>query len=384
MQLQTKRRLDAVLSRWLIGLHMVLARGLGAVLRRNHCLDPPPRHLLFIKILGLGSVFMAADAIASLRKQYPHTRFILLCGSGVQPGLAPTGLFDEIWVVRDRHLGTLLASSFGILWRCWRRRGLWVADLEVYSKLTSLFALWTLARNRFGFVLDVVQFRRNLNTHNVYFNRFSAIHQNYLRLAEAMGAAHTHPFAMPGCPVPRPPMPYTHVAVNNTCSDLSIERKLPPPQFAALLHALLQQQPLRIALVGAPADHAGYQRFLDTYFPQETRIENLAGKMGFAQYYDFLYHKCAAMVSIDSAPLHIGRALGLPMLSFWGPTNPHNYLAPRAHAADHAVYLQAPCSPCVHFTEQLPCGGDNFCMKDITPLDIANQLASFLAHVALP
>jgi ADP-heptose:LPS heptosyltransferase len=106
--------------------------------------------------------------------------------------------------------------------------------------------------------------------------------------------------------------------------------------------------------------------------------------MGFAQYYDFLYHKCAAMVSIDSAPLHIGRALGLPMLSFWGPTNPHNYLAPRAHAADHAVYLQAPCSPCVHFTEQLPCGGDNFCMKDITPLDIANQLASFLAHVALP
>ncbi|MBX3101045.1 MAG: hypothetical protein KF690_00895 [Bacteroidetes bacterium] len=385
MQLQTKRRLDAVLSRWLIGLHSVLARGLGAVLRRNHTLEPAPRHILFIKILGLGSVFMAADGIAALRRQYPHTRFILLCGSGLKAGLAPTGLFDEIWVINDRNLFRLLVSSLAILRRCWARRGLWVADLEVYSKLTPLFALWTLARNRFGFVLDVVQFRRNLNTHSVYFNRFSAIRQNYLRLAQVMGTSEPVSFHFPQKPLPRPvhTHSYTHIAVNNTCSDLSPERKLPPAQFEALLHTLLAQQPLSLALVGAPGDFAAYQAFLDAHFPGEPRIENRAGQLSFEAYYDFLYHQCAGMVSIDSAPLHIGRSLGLPVLSFWGPTNPRNYLDARTEAPDMAVYLQVPCSPCVHFTEELPCGGDNFCMKDMDNALISTQVSDFVKTLPL-
>jgi ADP-heptose:LPS heptosyltransferase len=30
-----------------------------------------------------------------------------------------------------------------------------------------------------------------------------------------------------------------------------------------------------------------------------------------------------------------------------------------------AIYLSVPCSPCTHHTIVLPCGGDNFCMKNI-------------------
>lgn len=90
------------------------------------------------------------------------------------------------------------------------------------------------------------------------------------------------------------------------------------------------------------------------------------------------------MVSVDSAPLHIGKKLGLPTISFWGPTNPMNYLAiSEAEKHRHLYhYLGVHCSPCIHHTKVLPCGGDNFCMKDLKDnqlTGLANQMLKQLS-----
>lgn len=383
MNLQFKRRLDSSLSRWLIGLHMLLARLLGSLLRRDHSVGKAPDTILFVKILGLGSVFIAGDAIAALRQRYPQARFVILCGRGLEKGLQAMGIFDEVWVVNDSSLTRLVGSTLSLLWRSWRLRGtLWTADLEVYSKLTPLFCLWTCARNRFGFQLEVVRFRRNLNTHSVYFNRFVPIQQNYLQLAQAMGAAETTPLQLPGYTLPRPApgQPYPFIAINNTCSDLSLERKLPDVQLQIVLSLLLEHTPYTLVLVGAPSDRAAYDAFLQKH-PMGERVQNMAGSWTFDQYYHTLYHQCAAMVSIDSAPLHIARALGLPVFSFWGPTNPQHYLAPRSTAADEWLYLGVHCSPCVHYTEELPCGGNNFCMRHMEKSLISPKLLAFVSSL---
>jgi hypothetical protein len=138
--------------------------------------------------MGIGSVLMAADAIPAIKEKYPATKLILLANHATVDGIQPTGLFDEYWEYKDSSFLKALSSTIKNLIRCWRRKKLWVCNLEVYSKLTTIFSLWTCARNRFDFFFNEVSFRKNINTHPVYFNQFSLAHENYNRMAEALGA----------------------------------------------------------------------------------------------------------------------------------------------------------------------------------------------------
>lgn len=364
MNLRFKRQLDYVAGYFLIGTNLVAARLLGLILRRNHRLDPPPQNIIFIKILGLGSVLIAADAINAVRARYPSAKLILMCGKGVRPGIEPLGLFDEFYEIKDDTFWLMLKSSFSILWKCWRLKNKWVADLEVYSRLTTIFALWTCARNRFGFHLNPVRFRININTHNVYFNQFAHVGRNYGELVKAMGCEEPQPHNFPNYPFKARTGHEKFVAINNTCSDLSKERKMPRSLFKEVCQHFISNTDFTIALTGAPSDFKELSAFVKQEFPaHENRIQVIAGTLSFQDYYDFLYRECRLMVTIDSAPLHIANRLHLPVLSLWGPTSPENLS--KQGTLHVGIYLKKHCSPCVHHTEILPCKGDNICMKEI-------------------
>ena len=89
------------------------------------------------------------------------------------------------------------------------------------------------------------------------------------------------------------------------------------------------------------------------------------------------------MVTIDSGPLHIARKLGLPTVSVWGPTDPGNLLKVQEGEENRHQYeyLQVHCSPCVHHHEKLPCGGYNFCMKNISAQSIIDKIQIVLEHL---
>lgn len=377
MNLRFKRQLDYVAGNALVAFNLVAARTLGILLRRNHTLDPPPQKIAFIKILGLGSVLLAADAITAVRLKYPQAKLVLICGKGVRPGIEPLGLFDEILEIQDSSFWAMIRSSLSILWKCWRSKSLWIADLEVYSKLTTIFMLWTCARNRFGFHLNPVRFRLSINTHNVFFNQFVHVNQNYEELAKAMGAESVVPVNFPGYPERKRTGSEKWIAINNTCSDLSKERKMPELLFKQVCEWILTNTDFNLAFTGAPSDFTPLENFIDKNLPAcKGRTKNIAGQLSFKDYYDFLYSECRLMVTIDSAPLHIARRLHLPTLSFWGPTNPENLSA--QDPLHRKIYLKKHCSPCVHHTEVLPCGGDNVCMKDISIQQVAGEFNKLL------
>jgi len=372
MGIQFKQWLDRFLGIMLILPNVFLARLLGIILRRNHNLDKAPANIIFVKILGLGSLVMAADAIGALRERYPNTRFILLCHSGLVEGLRPAGLFDEFWELEDRSFYRLGLSALSALVKSWRLSGLWTVDLEIYSKLTTVFTLWTMAINRIGFQLKTTHFRNFLNTHNEYFNPFCSVEENYRQLIKRMGVetegAHVFPGMEPENRKDEGNKPY--VAINNTCSELAYVRKLPDDKLTGITWWLLENTSYKLALCGAPDDYQQNQDFIGGHFSgyaSKGRIVNLAGKYKMAGFFKFLHEQCAFMVSVDSAPLHIARKLGLPTVSVWGPTNPVNYLdiqEKEKHRHLHH-YLGVHCSPCIHHSLVLPCGGNNFCMKNM-------------------
>lgn len=364
LTLRYKQQLDKYLGNFLIAFNLIAAKTLGFIWRRNHSLAPAPRSILFIKIMGIGSILMAADAVLAIKEKYPDAKLVLLANRAVIQGIQPTGLFDEYRAFNDTSLLNVIASTLKHLSLAWKSKRLWVCNLEVYSKLTTLFSLWTCARNRFDFFFNEVSFRKNINTHPVYFNQFGLAHENYDRMAEALGAEVRQTFEFPGWrKETRPDSHKKYIVISNTCSELARERLYPDHLLIQLCSRLFAKYNLPIFLTGTKADRNYYETIIQHDSLKNVRIRNMAGSYAIEEFLSLLYHDCGLLITVDSAPLHYAYRLGVPTVSLWGPTNPATRM--KESALFKTVYLSVHCSPCTHHTSVLPCGGDNFCMKNM-------------------
>lgn len=374
MQLTVNRKIDKWLGYLLIAAFIPVTRLLGILLRRNHSIHKAPKQILFIKLMGLGSLVVASDAVKAVRQRFPATKLILLTEHNIGEGIKPFGVFDEIWRVDTGGLGL---GALRYLYRMWRMKDWWVADMEVYSKLTTVYALMTMARNRFGFYLEPVFFRRYLNTHNVLFNRKGYLEDNYWSMTEAMtGVVQSKVIVAPvrGAELNKP-----YILINNTCSELALSRKLPEETLAAVCAWIVQHTPYQVAFLGTEKDRVDIDKLIDG----NSRMVNMAGVFDFESYYRFMAEKGVCLVSIDSGPLHMARKLGLPTVSVWGPTNPGNYLKVREGEEKRhlSLYLEKGCSPCVHYFERLPCGGNHYCMKEVKAEAVIGKLKELLDYL---
>ncbi len=388
MQTSRKQIADRYIGYTLITFFLPITRLLGVVLKRNHHLNVPPKNILFIKILGLGSLIVALDSIAEIKKKYPDSKLILITDSNIAEGIRPFNIFDEIWRIKSSNFFGLFLSALKYLLKSWRLKQLWVVDLEVYSKLTTLFSLFTLAINRFGFQLFPVHFRKYINTHNIYFNQFLCLEDNYINMCQAVtdgkvNSYYQNPNIYSEKRVNESEKKY--IAINNTCSDLALVRKMPDDLLQKLCAWILENTNYQIALLGAPADKETNELFIANKLTngQKTKVINYAFNTSFETYYDFLYKQSAFVISIDSAPLHIAKKLGIPTISLWGPTNPTSYLKIREEEKKRHLfyYLNIPCSPCVHHTTHLPCGGNNICMKQMESKTILVLVQKLIEHI---
>jgi ADP-heptose:LPS heptosyltransferase len=385
VQLPANRKLDKYLGYCLIGILLPVTRLLGITLRRDHSLHQPPKHLLFIKLLGLGSLVVASDSIAAMRKKLPNTRFILLTDENIASGITPFQVFDEIWTIDTSSLSITISTSLKYIVRSWQLKKLWVADLEVYSKLTTVYSLLTMARNRFGFHLKPVFFRKFLNTHNIPFKQAACLEDNYYQMAQVITQSEIQP-SIETDPVRTNEWDKPYIILNNTCSSLAPVRKLPDETIASICNWILTHTHFRIAFLGAGSDKTAIDQFIDEHLPvykQKGKLTNIAGALDFEAYYRFIADKGVCMVTIDSGPLHIARKLGLPTISVWGPTNPASYIKIPASQENRHLFLynKVACSPCVHHHEQLPCGGNNFCMKNMAASSIIEKLNGLLGYL---
>ena len=181
MNLRLKRAIDQYVGLpALVGLNLV-ALGLGLVLRRSHSTGPV-RTVVVIKFQGMGSLILAKPAFNALRKSYPDARLIFWGTPSTCVLARSMPEFDEVLTLDDRGFVRAGLSMVRGIVRLARRRVDWTFDLEVYSKLSSILATLTCARNRAGFAVDSVRARRWSHTHLVFFNRYEFLGRAYGRL----------------------------------------------------------------------------------------------------------------------------------------------------------------------------------------------------------
>ena len=345
---------------------------LGKILRRDHDLSRCSS-LTFIKMMGGGSLVIAYPALLATKNSPQIKQLRLITTSAVKPFAEILGVFDEIIVIRDDSALTLLGDSLTALRKVFRCDA--IVDLEIHSRLTTVFSVLTCAVNRVGFYTGISFWRQKLATHLLFCNISSGIYYFYDQIAALFGG---HPPDMGMCVSAfrkqlgvaqrTPDAGNLRIALAPCCSELGRERMLQPKEWVEVLGRRFRREhpdrKIEIRLMGARGDQVALDQLSDVIrmaFPGVVTA-NYAGKTSLAASVRGL-GDVDELICIDSALLHYARLLGIPTISFWGPTDPASRLRESDVNHDEIHYHKLPCSPCVHVAQEPPCRGDNLCMR---------------------
>jgi ADP-heptose:LPS heptosyltransferase len=345
---------------------------LGKIVRRDHNLAHCSS-LTFIKMMGGGSLVIAYPALLAAKRSPQIKQLRLVTTSAVKPFAEILGVFDEIIVIRDDSAVTLVGDSLTAIRKVFRCDA--IVDLEVHSRLTTVFSVVTCAINRVGFYTGISFWRQKLATHLLFCNISNGIYYFYDQIAALFGGREpdmklcVEEFRRQlGVAQRTPDAANLRIALAPCCSELGRERMLEPKEWITVLgRRFSREEPSRqieIRLMGARGDKPSLDQLADLIrlsFPGVV-AENYAGKTSLAESVRSLAD-VDELICIDSALLHFARLQGIPTISFWGPTDPESRLRVSNLNRDEIHYHKLPCSPCVHVAQEPPCRGDNLCMR---------------------
>jgi heptosyltransferase-2 len=146
------------------------------------------------------------------------------------------------------------------------------------------------------------------------------------------------------------------------------------PFYAALAEELAAVA--RIVVVGSKDDSVLAKAIVDAVGAR--RALDATGQLSLLASAE-LIGRAAAIVTNDSAPLHLASAMGTPTVAMFGPTIPEfgfGPLAPRAAVVQHEALACKPCDR--HGPQRCPLGHWR-CMRELSPTRVANIVGDYLA-----
>lgn len=359
---------------------------IAKVFRRDHSLSYPPRGVLFIKFIGLGSIVRGSFLLTAVRSRYPGAKIYFATFPGVSPLVEMFEEVDEVRIVRDDSILHLMVDTIGLIVWCWCKKIDLVIDLELHAKYSAIVSVLSLARDRAGFAGISSRFRRGLYTHLVFWNPVRYIGKAYHQLSEALALPESAeasiaipPSAQAEAVACLEKLGWTPevrlIGINPNASDLRTERKWPERYFSALIDMLPAGQKFLVVVFGSRDEWQVAENVRRGVASTQYPVHNIAGEISFAALCEVL-KRLSLFVTNDSGPMHVARSFNTPTVSLWGPTHPVNYCPPGGRHI--ALYRPVYCSPCTHATDVPPCGGDNQCLQRIEPAKVLRAACTLL------
>ncbi len=362
-----------------LALGRTLSRGLDRRPSRTR-----PGRVLLVKTHALGDILMVTPAIRRLRRLLPEAELIFLTGDIALPLLQGNPHLDRVVGVPEQRLLARRPGAVRDTVRTIGRQGCETAVLFHPAWPVHLLARLAGVPRRFGFdrggsgfsLTNPVPWRGINDRHYVV--------EDYLRLADTAGggkpsqvdpqdrqlelcleggdadseAERLIGVLGAGSGSGRPVGLVPGGGVNPR--DRVPEKRWPAESFAALADRIGRETGREIWLFGSPGEAelarevAGRMRQPAFDFTGSTSILSLAG----------LIRHTALLVTVDSAPMHIALALGVPLVGLFGPTRAAALL-PLDQPGVRAVEAGYDCSPCYN-NEPFPgCTRSVTCMEQI-------------------
>lgn len=347
--------------------------------------------LLVVRFSAMGDVALLLPVLVSVLRRHPHLHIDLL----TRPKFA--SLFEGI--DRLRPLPADVDNEYkGI-------RGLWRLSRRLQLKQYDYFI--DAHQNLRSNVIKAIAHLQGVRCLSISKNR--AQRKRFIKEKASFALPHVTdmyaaPFRQLGLDTDLLPPPYLipsvedEQAIDNFLSSTALLTKSSPwigiAPFAfhenkqwgvhkveQLLKLIAEKHPdWRIFLFGGGKKESALMNDLCTLHP--SRSVSMAGRLSLRQEWLFM-HRLDAMLSMDSANMHLAALAGIPVVSVWGATHPAAGFSPLFQPKENAVQREdLDCRPCSIFGSKPCVRGDKACMEGIEAAQVMARLEKVLLPVS--
>lgn len=355
-------------------------------------LDPSAR-ILIVRLSAHGDVTHTLPLLAAIKRHRPNASIGWLVEASAAPLLEGHPFIDRLHV-SQRKRWLKLAKNPARWPQVWREVGVFIrelreADYQISFDVQGLLksAVWPCLAKiplRYGFKATRENadwlYNRHLPPMVIRDGKTPAV-QRYLDFARAVGCVVERPeFVLP--PGSQPVEAKVDALLSEvTPSDWPLvvlapftrwpSKHWPLAYWGELLPELLKLK-VRVAILGAPGDQQAMTEILSGVAGAD-RVLNLVGRTDWPDLYA-LFRKTGLLVGLDSAPLHIADAVGVPkIIGLYGPTAPGR----TGPIGEKSLVLttELSCQPC--FERNCPIQTHD-CMRQLTPAQVLAQVKNSL------
>jgi|GEM_PF-456814 len=331
--------------------------------------------ILVFKLSAIGDIILTTPILPALKEKYPGTRITFMAGREAAPLLENHPDISEIWTVDQMIFWNKKIFSLFRLLREIRRRSFDQVYILHWSPVFHFFFWLSGIPERYGFAREGKSFRL---TRGVPYTEADASRHDVNQYLSVIGEE----FAPAGSVTRTPRLYFNENERAEVCrlfeslpSDAVFiaiapgggnnpklhmpQKRWPAENIAELIKLLLKDKNRFILIIGDKSE----RDLLDRWLAPNEHINNLAGRFNLRQTALVIEHS-HLFIGNDSGLLHMAGALGIPSLSFFGPTSPSGKIPEWTRM--QTLYTGEPCSPCYRFGHAPACPYNLKCLNNIS------------------
>lgn len=273
------------------------------------------KRILFINFGGLGDEILFLPSIISVKKEFPNSKITLVLEPRSKGITALTNVIDETLLVDIKGRGKYIELA-KLLFKIWLKN----FDIVVSSgsnKFISLFLFLTFIKNKYGYnsgklsellLTKAIKLNKNQYAIKMYHDLVSEITNNKTELPQII--------------IDKKEVVPNTVLIHPGVSLMSIKKgmiKTISADIWAEAAEKLADNGKKVILAGGPDDEEVIKT-ITKKLPQE-KYTNMYGKTNSLKELAELISTSEIFLCSDSAPLHIGVALGVKTYVIFGPTD---------------------------------------------------------------
>lgn len=334
---------------------------------KKFCKKRLPNSLLIIKILGGGSLYSTLPILLGLKKKNKNLKIYLICSNKIATYANAMQIFDEIKIIRINiflfYDALISLSRFLSVEK--------IISLEMHSNLVTLFQILfpgekIISNYKLSFFKNFLKKENHFVEYKQYISYsefYRAIYKKFYNFNFEVKFNEIKKHILKN--KENREIEKNYIVLAPFCSDLAVEREIEPEEY----HNYLLSNNINlknIKLIGGSDVGLNKQSLYIQFFKNKNyQLTNFVGKNSLLENI-YLAAQSKIVLTIDSGFNHAARFVSEKIVSFWGPTNPKLQLE-YYHDNETIYYKNTHCSPCVHFTDNMICGGhpNNFCQKNI-------------------
>ncbi|MDD5568664.1 MAG: lipopolysaccharide heptosyltransferase II [Candidatus Omnitrophica bacterium] len=305
--------------------------------------------LLIIKLSSLGDVILSTPGLRAIREKFPRHKISFMVGEESKEVLLRSPYIDELLVVDLKNKDKGVKGFLNIARSLRKKNFDLVIDLQ-NNKASHLLSFLSLAPDRFGY--DNKRFGFLLN-HRIKDEKPAmdpVAHQFRVLKMLGIDLLDNRLELWPS----REDDEYIEnflnkewlsadqkiVGINISASKRWLTKCWPKERLAKLCDELGLRN-IRVVVTGTQEDVA--QANMLASMVKSAKIINACAKTSINQL-AALIKRCSLYISADSSPLHVACAVNIPVIAFFGPTDPARHMPPARERV--IIRRELPCSPC--------------------------------------